>query len=848
MSEFGKMSGKVTIILVIIIVLFLTILIISQRKVTISHPKDIYSENRQSFHYSNPIIEYVPEIIKKKKNYDIYEGLGDTSTTSNGNNRSAENNKYLTSDTVPQMVLKWKFDIASTIPGAGNDVTSRIVGPLSTPQADENTVYFQTGSNFSIATPNAVKNSYIIALNRKDGTLKWKVDYFSISTQAQFMVAAKYPSEYNIPLGWTRDETFSSAFAPIALHGNFIITGNSDDTPELKTTAYYNSVPQANGGPVLKQNWGVTNSNRHILRTSIFVLDKHTGKLVDADRYGDSGEAKAQGYCNVNCALRMTSPYYDCKLKKDFVVAGCSITLKGRTWTDRDTNATQRNIAILNGNRMVDTTRVTLFELSSGGKLKEKWRWYGTPKKLFAGDQNPYTGAIFATDAQAEDYNYHLDGIWSQRPLIDLERRQIAFSGSNGVSMPKEDIKAALTAPGTIDPVTGAQGYPSRNAYDWFNLYTAASDPMTGSREQIQAVARSFYQSQRDRANAIMSLPGTRAAEYFAGAIGVVDMDTGATKWKYWKNPLDTSQVGATGGWLSNFATLSDIMKWQLAGDSGDLDMAIGPVHVLNKEKNLDIYVAIGKDGSMQGLNPDTGAVIWNTKFGMPANIGSANYGTATDGVSLYQSVLNSHRQDAINSAINNVRIQETSPGVWMPYIPLSPPSPNFASVQMNWYSDQFVDRYNSLGGGTGKFYHDLGVRIPYGQNFMVKIDAATGCVLMEVPTTPPPPYPFDLTQTSIPNTPTTCVNDVVFSANSIGGKLVGYNSSNFHVIFEYDVFPDVSSIPNYPKPYIICDSPIIPVGREIYTGQGDVGLQLGSNVNTPGRYFYCFEVPRVCH
>ena len=105
-----------------------------------------------------------------------------------------------------------------------------------------------------------------------------------------------------------------------------------------------------------------------------------------------------------------------------------------------------------NENLLVTTTKAKLFHISQqDGKLSEKWTFYATPRLLKNGDPHPYAGEInivagevnptaFRDDSEADDHNYYLDGVWGQRTLVDLKRRQVIFPGGNVKSLPKEDI------------------------------------------------------------------------------------------------------------------------------------------------------------------------------------------------------------------------------------------------------------------------------------------------------------------------------------------------------------------------------------------------------------------------
>ena len=869
---------------------------------------------------------------------NVYVGLG----SDNGldGNRRAKGNEYFYSHTVSNdsLKLKWKFDVAALFQTP--TVGSRIIGPLGTPQVDETTVYFQTGANYSgFLVPDPEKTSYIVALHRDTGKLKWTRKYTDVSTEAQYMIAAKYPDQYNIPPGWKRTDEFVATFTPICVFDKFIITGDSTDSTEMHTQQYYSgappyNVPQANGGPVLGASWAVRNEFRQELRTSVFILDKETGAVVGADRFGDSGEPEAQGYCNVTCGLRMPTAYCDPTDGEYYVVTGCSITAVGADdYTIQSTIASEREIGRLNGNRRTTTSRLTLFHMSKEGKLAEKWRWYAQPRFLFHGDMNPYIydvqdasgdgavvtytitcnarvgqkitvtgagiydvsealvtglvqtpptatsggGTVIAVtidsavvgayagggkarfrfqegdvdtnrlgDSAAEEYNNHLDGIWGQRPNIDFCRRQIFIASGNSKFSTIEDIQAGLLAPGTPNPATPGQDYPRLNYYGWNEIYKTQT-----SLADIQANYNIYYQSQRDRAANMKLTPGTRSQDFCHDALIALDMDSGKKNWMWQRVPLESwaSVAGYVPADATGFKDLPLYLRWQFAGDNNDLEFGTSGVHVCNPEKNLDLYVAVGKDGSMQGLDPSDGDIMWNSKVAGDSASGGLNYGATTDEVSVYAVAQNDRTLSqvfGISTLNNNTILDEVQPGVYEPQM-IPSTWPNDRQV-LPFYSNTFVDNFNQLGGGAGKFYPNQNVEIPYDQGFIVKVDAATGVKLLDAtvmapdtaPVIPPDPVFYPTGVPIIYNGTITSVNDVIFSANMIGSELVAYDSSTLKRIWNYNAYDDVKDVPGYPADFLSCLVPIVPAGKQIFTGQGELGTLFS---NTPGKWFYCFEL-----
>ncbi len=829
---------------------------------------------------------------------NVYLGLGDEGGIDNS--RRAWCNEDITARRIRRngVELDWRFDVTSVFPGLepDNPVFSRIVGPLATPQADKDTVYFNVGAGWTRSagvTPEALTQSKIVALDREDGQVKWVADYDTLADQSLLMLADKYPHEYSraeieayLAGGGRAASGFIGSFAPIAVFGDYIVTGDSTQSSEALAYGYLAGavaqaeVPAEYAGkndyqgrpyisPLLGKQWGMrddnpwgdANARRHLLRNAIMLLDKHTGELLAVDRYADSGEEAADGYVNVGAALRMATPYYDPEDGGYSIIAGCSGTTAFFPYTGIDLDRGRIDIGIANGNiRTAKGGRVTRFRVektADGVALTEDWRFYPSPPMLEAGDRNPFTGEVFETTSQAEEYNYGFDGVWAQRPIVDLERRQTCFATGNGKQMPVEDIRLGRSA----SIARSENSHPEWTWQQWVRHFNEAADRTTGSAEAQAAAFADYRVTQADTHRALSTVSSERPAEavdrykqYLANSISCIGLDDGEFRWTWRRTPLDT--WNAQGALILRSACgpqpdpecvndlYPEFLRWQSVGNGGDIDFGQGPVHI--RDGDDDLYIALGKDGSMQGLDPDSGAVQWYTQVSHPHVLGGMNYGATTDGESVYVNLLNFKRSDGAATLLAEGIIDEND----QPKIRLHPAGLAGSFNQDGWYTDSFFDTFNDLGGGPSKHYRNADVLIPSGTNFLARVDVHNGRVRGNAPTNP-----FIQVDTFAEiravgeglNNPITSVGDVILAPGGSGsGKFYAFSAKNFGLLWEYDARADTADIvpdgidPQSRQPYHTGTvAPIVPAGRDLFVGAGETGF-LG---NFPGKYFYKFSV-----
>ena len=549
-----------------------------------------------------------PELVPST---NVYTGLGDDGYGLD-NTRNAAGNKYLNSSSIQNLQLRCKFDVSTLSDSIGTTFGGRMNGgPLGTSQADEDRFYFMLGNTQPIGTgfgSDLDPITYLFALNRNDCSVAWVVDWPTMSTQAVRRLATKYPDQYDVAAAnaFTRADDMGGSFAPITLVDGMIITGDGSPSEEFYSTDYFASLPQANGGPVVGRSFGVTNTNRHILRNGVWVINAATGVLMDVDKLADNGYDRTPGNVNVYGAMRMATAYRDPKDNQLYAVVPQTNIPPGawnpQHWRGVD-DLVQRNAAIANGNFLVTTSKVKLYHISGTGQLTERWVVYGHPPLKKAGDPHPYAGlaniitgapnpTTFATDLEADDYNYMHDGFWGQRPLVDIERRQVVMGAGNPTQMPKEDIRTAYTLDGTTpssDTLTGAQSFPNENHNYWIKRNSEAT-----SYEEIQSYWRDWRLTQEDRVRALLANPRSEFKDFAGNSMTAFDMDNGDVKWRYTSIPVDNLLTGYS---IDNVGDWTEFMKWRQASFFGDYDFGSGATRYRDPVTGEDTYYCSPQDG-----------------------------------------------------------------------------------------------------------------------------------------------------------------------------------------------------------------------------------------------------------
>lgn len=771
---------------------------------------------------------------------NVFEGYGDTAEAGNANIRRAEDNEFITSETVDDLELKCKVDIAALYNETFLFGYRFNQGRYGVVQVSE------THSYITIGVPDTVnlsKQSKIVAINRETCEIDAVVNITDINTQAVKLIAQKYPGEYNLAEvdAFQRSVDDGLCFSPIVLFGNRIITGDGCIDPNFFRAPYYDSLPQANGGPILGKSWGITNDNRHLLAGNLYVLDATTLELLDADRVADAGEAAAFGNCNVNGIVGVPQVVADEEVDEaNYIFVGTHTPTIYDAYTRLDRISARMTIGKLNGNRPTSRNTFKRFHLYDNGTVSETWRIYDTPEPLMGGDQHPMNASvILANDTVADELNYYGSG-FAYSALVDLERRQAVVTGGTAFVMPKEAAIAAFLATGTGNPQTGGFGYPNRTHTDWTRLFAAA----TTSAEQ-HSIYADFVQTQVDRETAVRLYVNTdRYDAFLADCLAVVDIDTGTIKW--------TKRRVATNSDASEFLfefylgvdfDSEEYIKAQYLGASGDHDWNLSPVHVIG-EYGPDFYALGAKDGSIQIFDPDTGAVASDTKVLTGQWTGSINTGgTIDDGGNVYFSGQWYRTLNYLSDLSHITTFNETTSEITFednPNCPILDGPSACVDSDYDWYSNAFIDTFDDLLNGAGAIYLNQDIAMPEGVGLLLKSPVPYAANVLAVTRDPPgqrtvggvsmdPPLLGEAVLTS--------VNDVLIATNQFG-TIQLWDATTMEPIRVLDLLPDVAVLPGHPGA-LSCSNGVAIAGKEIWFACGDISL----NGSGPGAFVYSYSV-----
>jgi polyvinyl alcohol dehydrogenase (cytochrome) len=141
------------------------------------------------------------------------------------------------------------------------------------------------------------------------------------------------------------------------------------------------------------------------------------------------------------------------------------------------------------------------------------------------------------------------------------------------------------------------------------------------------------------------------ADDHFDSVIAF-DTENGAIKWATrlasWNQPnaADPAQSGVTNG--SDFWNTSCGGMFGYAGNcppspGPDYDFGSGPNEITyDTGRRTETIIGVGqKSGIYYALNPDTGAVLWKTQVGPGSSLGGIEWGSASDGTSIYVAIAN---------------------------------------------------------------------------------------------------------------------------------------------------------------------------------------------------------------
>jgi polyvinyl alcohol dehydrogenase (cytochrome) len=230
-------------------------------------------------------------------------------------------------------------------------------------------------------------------------------------------------------------------------------------------------------------------------------------------------------------------------------------------------------------------------------------------------------------------------------------------------------VRGSLVA---VNAATGAiqwQTYTVPMGYSGGNVW--GSTPVVDSaRNTVYVGTGNNYAIPNDPVyTACVAGGGTRAACLPANdhvdSVVAFDMGTGAIKWATrlvtWNQPNagDPAQFGVTDG--SDFWNTSCGGLFGYSGNcpptpGPDYDLGSGPNEITyGSGKSAATIIGVGqKSGIYYALNPDTGAVLWKTQVGPGSSLGGIEWGSASDGTSIYVAIANLYGlPHGVNSSLN---------------------------------------------------------------------------------------------------------------------------------------------------------------------------------------------------
>lgn len=203
-------------------------------------------------------------------------------------------------------------------------------------------------------------------------------------------------------------------------------------------------------------------------------------------------------------------------------------------------------------------------------------------------------------------------------------------------------------------------------------------------------------------------------ADNYFDAIVALDMDTGAVKWSNTVIPFDVWTVGCIGAIFG----LPEVNCPDPAGP--DFDFGQSPMIIKTKvgKKTIDLVGAGQKSGIFWALDPDTGAVVWQTQVDTGGIAGGIMWGSAFDGTHIYTSSANSERQ-LTSLADGSV----TFSGLWSALDP--------ATGEIVWQTANPTP-FAPAGGAVSSANGVVFACSQDAQGYMYALDGATGSILWQ--------------------------------------------------------------------------------------------------------------------
>jgi polyvinyl alcohol dehydrogenase (cytochrome) len=211
-----------------------------------------------------------------------------------------------------------------------------------------------------------------------------------------------------------------------------------------------------------------------------------------------------------------------------------------------------------------------------------------------------FHGAMYALDSKTGAIKWHTsmapagysgNSVWGSTPVIDVKRNSVYITTGNNYSAPT-DVQNCFAAAGTDQ-------------------------------------------------NAIQACVATLSPDNHTDAIVALDLNSGAVKWSHTGIPFDAFNIDCfpqllPPGWVVNPQNCPPP-----AGP--DYDFGQGAMfYTINGQ---DFVAAGQKSGQFWALNPDTGAVIWETQAAPGGVGGGMEWGSSTDGTNIYFASANTNHK-----------------------------------------------------------------------------------------------------------------------------------------------------------------------------------------------------------
>lgn len=282
-----------------------------------------------------------------------------------------------------------------------------------------------------------------------------------------------------------------------------------------------------------------------------------------------------------------------------------------------------------------------------------------TEDKVIIGTQGPFGGGgvvlafnkftgqrVWATVADAH-------------PAAIITQSATVFDGSVYIGVSSQEEALAALVPDypccsfrgsmlALDPDTGAIQWKTYTAPDGFsgNAIWGSSPAIDTKRGQVYIATGNNYTVPQEVLDCVAAAGDDQAAQAAClpgndhfDSVMALDMKTGAIRWSTRAIPYDAWTV--------------DCIPFFGDGDNcpdpagPDFDFGQAPslftVKPAGKGKSFDVVGAGQKSGQYWALNPDTGAVLWESQAGPGGTAGGLQWGSAVDGKRVYTANANSN-------------------------------------------------------------------------------------------------------------------------------------------------------------------------------------------------------------